>query len=327
MRHIETRYRILMQMTPQPILLMEIPSLKITEANPAAREVFLGQDKLLGAAFSALVAPGSNAALETLLADARATGRADDILIRLAGYDADVSAAAFMFRQGTAQLLLLRLSAVGGQALTLLAPAAPPPLLRLVEHVPDGFVVTNTAGRVVAANDAFLEMAQLRQEQQAQGESLDRWLGRPGVDLAVLLTNLKQHGMVRMFASSIRDELGAETEVEISAGNVMNGSTPCYGFAVRPVSRRVESTAAAAAPPRQFPKSLEQIVELIGRVSLKDLVREATDVIERLSIEAALTMTGNNRASAAEVLGVSRQSLYVKMRRHGLIDAEPLGIE
>jgi DNA-binding NtrC family response regulator len=38
-------------------------------------------------------------------------------------------------------------------------------------------------------------------------------------------------------------------------------------------------------------------------------------------------MTGNNRASAAEILGVSRQSLYVKMRRHGLIDAETISVE
>jgi DNA-binding NtrC family response regulator len=85
--------------------------------------------------------------------------------------------------------------------------------------------------------------------------------------------------------------------------------------------------APATTTPRAFPKSLEQIIELIGRVSLKELVRETTDVIERLSIEAALTMTGDNRASAAEVLGVSRQSLYVKMRRHGLIDAEAITLE
>jgi transcriptional regulator of acetoin/glycerol metabolism len=38
-------------------------------------------------------------------------------------------------------------------------------------------------------------------------------------------------------------------------------------------------------------------------------------------------MTGDNRASAAEVLGVSRQSLYVKMRRHGLLEAETIAIE
>jgi DNA-binding NtrC family response regulator len=62
------------------------------------------------------------------------------------------------------------------------------------------------------------------------------------------------------------------------------------------------------------------VTELIGRVALKDLVREATDVIERLCIEAALELSGDNRASAAEILGLSRQSLYVKLRRYGLGD-------
>lgn len=56
---------------------------------------------------------------------------------------------------------------------------------------------------------------------------------------------------------------------------------------------------------------------------MKDLVREATEVIERLSIEAALELTNDNRASAAEMLGLSRQSLYVKLRRYRIGDLEP----
>ena len=51
------------------------------------------------------------------------------------------------------------------------------------------------------------------------------------------------------------------------------------------------------------------------------MVRDTTDVIERLSIEAALEITRDNRASAAEMLGLSRQSLYVKLRRYGLADS------
>ena len=65
---------------------------------------------------------------------------------------------------------------------------------------------------------------------------------------------------------------------------------------------------------------MEQLTALIGRMPLKDLVREATDLIERLCIEAALELTGDNRASAAEMLGLSRQSLYVKLRRYGISD-------
>ena len=39
----------------------------------------------------------------------------------------------------------------------------------------------------------------------------------------------------------------------------------------------------------------------------------------------ALKLTGNNRASAAEMLGLSRQSLYVKLRRYSLEDDEEAG--
>ena len=57
-----------------------------------------------------------------------------------------------------------------------------------------------------------------------------------------------------------------------------------------------------------------------GKVPLKELVRESTDIIERLCIEAALQMNGDNRAGAAEMLGLSRQSLYVKLHRYGIDD-------
>jgi DNA-binding NtrC family response regulator len=74
----------------------------------------------------------------------------------------------------------------------------------------------------------------------------------------------------------------------------------------------------AAAPDAQRHRSAEEIKQLIGRMSLKDLVRETADVIERMSIEAALDLTKDNRASAADLLGLSRQSLYIKLRRYGL---------
>ncbi len=324
-RHIETRYRILFQMAPEPVLIAELVSQKIVDANPAARQLPGPKGKIIGLTLSNLVEKSSLPALETLLSGVRSTGRADDFSLRLSGGGAKMLATAFLFRQGNKKLVLLRLShpILAGNLSPVLTDSREK-MLKLIERVPDGFVVTSHDGIIIAANEAFLELAQLRNEAQAQGKSLDQWLGRPGVELAVLLNNLREFGTVRLFATVMRDEFDAENEVEVSAGSVLNAGEPCYGFAIRGISRRVGQATAA---PRAFPKSLEQIIELIGRVSLKDLVREATDVIERLSIEAALSMTGDNRASAAEILGVSRQSLYVKMRRHGLIDAETISIE
>ena len=79
-----------------------------------------------------------------------------------------------------------------------------------------------------------------------------------------------------------------------------------YGFIIRDIGRRVVSNTASGLG---LPRSVEQLTELIGRVSLKELVRDSTDMIERLCIEAALKITRDNRASAAEMLGLSRQSL------------------
>ena len=61
-------------------------------------------------------------------------------------------------------------------------------------------------------------------------------------------------------------------------------------------------------------------IDVVGRVPLRDIVRETTDLIEQLCINAALQLTGDNRASAAEMLGLSRQSLYIKLRRFGIKD-------
>ena len=121
----------------------------------------------------------------------------------------------------------------------------------------------------------------------------------------------------------LRGEYGAVAEVEVSAVAVTDSDDkPCFGFAIRNVEKRL-STATTSK--RELPRSVAQLTELIGRVPLRDLVRETTDVIEKLSIEAALELTGDNRASAADMLGLSRQSLYVKLRRYGLAEHAPEG--
>ena len=58
-------------------------------------------------------------------------------------------------------------------------------------------------------------------------------------------------------------------------------------------------------------------------MSRPTLVRDTIDLVERHFIEAALQLTGDNRTTAAEVLGLSRQTLYVKLRRHGLSGGDP----
>ena len=133
----------------------------------------------------------------------------------------------------------------------------------------------------------------------------------------VLLGTLKQHGVVRLFPTTLRAAYGEALKVEISAVAVLQDETPCLGFAIRDVERRLANDSRAA---RDIPRSPGQLAELVGRMPMRDIVSETTDLIERMCIEAALELTHDNRASAAEMLGLSRQSLYVKLRRYGLGD-------
>jgi transcriptional regulator PpsR len=108
---------------------------------------------------------------------------------------------------------------------------------------------------------------------------------------------------------------GGELQVEISGVSVKSGPLPCLGFSVRDVGRRLGTERPSL---HQLPRSADQLVELVGRVPLQEIVSETADLIEKLCIEAALRLTRDNRASAAEMLGLSRQSLYVKLRRYNI---------
>lgn len=318
LRHAETRYRLLFQISSEAVLVVDAANQRIVEANPVSAEL-LGSAtrKLIGRAFPDNFDAGSTRAIQAMLATARSSGVGEDVRVRPEQGEGEFLVSASLFRQEDKAYFLVRLKRVDTEVGATMVPKLRSRVLDVIEKSPDALVVTDTQGHVLSANHAFLDFTQVATEEQVRGESLDRWLGRPGVDMDVLIANLRQHGTVRLFATTLRTEFGSSSDVEISAVSVPNGDPPCLGFTIRSALRRPAGETRAA---RELPRSVEQLTELVGRVSLKDLVRETTDVIEKLCIEAALELTHDNRVSAAEMLGLSRQSLYVKLRRFGLVD-------
>ena len=314
LRHVETRYRLLFQQASEPVLILDAATEKVEEANPAAQALFGDAMRKASWVLSDGLEPRSAEALREAFVRVRASGRAELPVVRLASGGEEYKLALSLFRQESSSSFLVRLSLA-----RVAAPGADegPHLAELLQQAPDAFAVTDLEGRVLRVNRAFLDLTQAPTDDMVRGESLDRWLGRSGVDLNVLVSNLRQHGSVRLFATQLRGEHGAATDVEISAVAAMSATPPCFGFTIRDIGRRLTSDGAEG---RELPRSPDQMTELVGRVPLKDIVRDTTDLIEQLCIEAALKLTGDNRASAAEMLGLSRQSLYVKLRRFGISD-------
>jgi transcriptional regulator PpsR len=329
LRQAEARHHLLFQVASEAVLIVDAGNRKVLEANPAAgRLLGEGSKRLVGHLFPDGFDEPSTVSLHGLLGAVGATGRTNQVTVRSADGAREFIVSASLFREERASFFLIRVSAANANQV-----ASPPTqqskVLEIVASAPEGFVVTDLDGRVLFTNRAFLDLVQLATEEQARNESLERWLGRPGVDFNLLTAQLREHGSLRLFATQLRGEYGSSSDVEICAVSVVDGEEPCLGFTIRDVGQRVTFDRQIS---RDKPRSMAQLTELVGRVPLKDLVRESTDMIEKLCIEAALEITGDNRASAAEILGLSRQSLYAKLRRYGLgeltpTDAEQIGFQ
>jgi transcriptional regulator PpsR len=309
LRQLEARYRLLFDTANEPIIVIDSTNHRIIEANPAARRQTQGNTPLEGEAFTTLVHPDDRAACLTVLGAAMVADHPTPASVRLAN-GASFQISAKLFRQDRSTYLLIRLQSTDAAAGVVIDR----PLAEVLERMPDAFVLTDGDLAILACNGAFLDLVHLARSGDVRGQPLTRFLGRPGIDLGILQSQLREHGSVRNFATVVRAGKESEDDVEVSAVTSREAGEVRHGFSIRATGRRL----APGTDHRQVPRSVEQLTELVGHVSLKEIVRESTDLIERLCIEAALNHTADNRASAAEVLGLSRQSLYSKLHRHGL---------
>jgi transcriptional regulator PpsR len=318
LRQAETRYRLLFQVSSEGVVVADAASLRVLETNPAAAALLEeSAHALQGRTLQDLFESPSWPVVQALLAAVDSGGRPSDVQVNLLSQGREVTVSASLFRQSGSTLLLLRLRPAGVAQ----APAGSREsrILAVIAALPDSFVVIGEDRRILCANSAFCDLVQQANENQIVGQPLDRWLGRPGVDLNIMLANLREHGTVRNFATIVRGEYEPPQEAVVSAVSALDAKVPCLGFSIRTVPARL-SVVPSLGP---IPRSVDQLRELVGRVSLKEIVRESADLIERLCIEAALQVSGDNRASAAQLLGLSRQGLYSKLRRHGLGDLDP----
>ena len=320
-RQIETRYRVLFETSQEALIIMDAESGRIVEANPtAAKALGRATRDLTNAVFEREFASSSHHDVTATLASVRATGKAARFTAHARDGASLYEVHCVLFRAATETFVLCRIKQQDSTgALSFDLDTA---LSGLFSKTSDAMVITDKSGAIQQTNDAFLAIADVAVADAVRGTSLSQFLGRPGVDLNVMLTNAAEHGRLSIYATTLRSTYGATVPVEISAVHLSSSEGEGFGFILRDVSRLEASRVRAQ---NVSPESVEHVMELVGSAPLKDLVRSTTDVVERMCIETALQLTGNNRASAAEMLGLSRQSLYVKLRKFGLIGSN--GVE
>ena len=315
-REIETRYRMLFDTSAEAVVVVRGTGLSIVEANPAAI-------RALGAApaandFLALLPKAERDPVRVMLERVRDQGRAPGLLVHLGGDAEPWMLRASPMRAADGPAFLLQIAPVGS-ARTLHEPETATDLDALIDSWPDGYAAIDANGVILRVNQAFLDLVQIGNKRLAIGERIGRWLGRPGADLTVLLANVNQHGVIRLFATTLHGELGTEAEVEISAASRIEGDRRLYVMSIRDVGVRL----APMSKSESGALIKGAIAKPVGSAPLRDLVAETTGLIEQHYIETALELTGGNRKAAAELLGLSRQGLYAKLGRYGLDRGHP----
>ncbi len=278
LRDIESRYRILFHLAIEPLVVVESQTLKILDANEgAARLVDKPVKRLVGTSVSTIFAKADQPMVMDVLSSLGARARADVFRARPVTGDIHMEVRVTPFREYGRTNLLVCLAheepAAAQEGSSLDAT-----MLSMIDSLPEGVVIIAGDGRVVQANPAFLDLIRVVSIDRVEGRGLDHWLGGSSVDLQVLMSNLREHGTVRRFASVVRDELGGSDAVEVSATRIDTPETTLYGFTLREQARG-DATAAGGVG---LPGTAIPFTDLVGRVPLKDLVRDNADIIERL---------------------------------------------
>lgn len=322
LREIETRYRLVFDASNEAVMIVSTANLRIIEANRTAIEAVNSprrrNEDLAGRELLHEVAAEDREAVREMLARIRERGKALSILVHLGAEARPWMLRGSLITAEPGHVFLLQFTAATD--LSVKAEHSEQSTVEdLVDRLPDAFVALDATGIIRHANQAFLDLVQVGSKGSAIGESLGRWLWQPGADLNALLTNIQLHKTVRLFTTTVRGELGTDTEIEISAASSEGSEHNHIGVLLRNVARRLPSTGESDL----LRTALASLSEQIGKSSLRKLVKNTVGIVEQHYVKEALEIAGGNRTATAELLGLSRQSLYAKLSRYGLDDKGP----
>jgi transcriptional regulator PpsR len=308
-RQAEARYRQLFQVATDAVLVVDALSHLVVEANRAAAQMFAtAPGAFAGHAASAGFSAAARRAVDDLLNTAHTQARAVEIRVRSDGKPLSVSAAPF--QADGVPLLLLRIRAAdmneaSGDELTR--------LIELVERTPDAIVVTDTGGRIRTANPAFQVLCNLQPDAELSGRLLSEWIGTGSREVHELLETVRRQGIAAPVVTRMRG-VDSTVDVEITAVLLPEGDQDSIGFTMR---RRIPRSAEDGAVFDELSRAVERLATRLGSLRLPTLMREGADIVERHLLQAALARATNDEA-AAQLLGISEESLVLRLRRHGI---------
>lgn len=317
-REYDTRFRVLMESSSEAMLFVSVATGEITEANSAAVALIDRPiENLINNQLSGCFEGRKRGDMVDVLASQAISDINKKMTVELRGNGQTVEVFPTVFRAAGERILLCRLVPENGKGMR--PDDINQNLQSLYADGPEAIVFTSDDGDVLSANDAFLDLIDVAHDINVRGRSFADYLQRGSVDFKVLTENASRAGRMRNYATKLAGEYGSPRAVEVSVTKVMAGQRTVFAFVLRDTNR---AEMAQARPHPSSDENMRSVAELVGSATLKDIVAETTNVVEKMCIETAVELTMNNRVAAAEMLGLSRQSLYVKLRKFDLLSRD-----
>ena len=303
-RQAEARYRLLFQVATDAVIVVDGSTLNIIEANQSAAELFdlsLGQVVGQNAVFA--FERHSRSIVSQALASALHTGSSTETRAQLLGRVSNTSVTATPFRVMDSQQLLVRIRTTEqlGSSANLGATLA-----RLVDSASDGVAVTDVDGGVLVANPAFLKLVQASTEASVRGRPLSDWLSLPNEPFAELLARVSREGMAGYAPSQVLALDAITRPVEVAATLLSEIDPPCIGFSIR-LSPSPAGDISVTVEPMQA--AVQVLCDQVGSAALPELMRRASEVLQRNFIRMAMERAGADLNKAATMLGINPQQL------------------
>jgi len=288
LRRDQSHQRELTQVANDAVMVVSGAALQVHIANAAATQLFVN-------ASGTLAGPARQ-----LLEKAQQTGRPVEIRTRVRSPDSqsqlfDIFVAPVLIHaSGNGQRLLLRARRVGSND-------GPP--------ANTATVITDTAGRILMANDALIALSSDGAGSSLYGRSLCALLDNSQCALATVLERVKREGMAQAASVVLGGNGITACEADISAALINDGDQERIGFNLSIHATNATDSLAGA---------LQDIITNSQGQPLSALLQQVQTLTERHAIGDALRSTRANMEASASLLGISTADLAKRLGRLGM---------
>ena len=320
---LEERFRSIFEIGTESIIILQADGgYPIVEINSnAIKRLLIAKKHYIGKSFLSLLPADELSKVTSFFQEMLEIGESKDLDVSFVG-DKKIRISASSFINSGRPHLLLNLKPLElAQSAHLLESDSL--TVKAIENNSYGFVVCTPEGLILKANKAFIKLSNAKGEQELIGNAIQNYLDSDTADFAQMMQSLKGKASAQSCISSINNNSSGIKLVDISAVSVAHPRA-CIGMIFRQMDSRQNKDKRID---KKLVRSSEELSMLVGKVPLKDILTETTDLIEELCIKAALDLSNDNRVSASEILGLSRQSLYIKLRKYGLVDSDIKAID